>query len=54
MYNWNVKIATVEKGTICVKVKANSKQEAIKKGFTKLENKGLTYANRFDCTMVRV
>lgn len=53
MYEWNFSVLTIEKGRICYKVKASDKQTAIKKGFEKLEKKGLSYANSFDCTLVR-
>lgn len=53
MYKWNFSVVTIEKGRICYTVKASNKQSAIEKGFAMLEKKGLSYANKFDCTLVR-
>lgn len=53
MYKWNFSVVTTEKGRICYTVKANNKQSAIEKGFAVLKKKGLSYANKFDCTLVR-
>ena len=54
MYKWNFSVVTLEKGRICYTVKASDKQKAIEKGFAQLEKKNLSYAGRFDCTLVRV
>lgn len=53
MYKWAVSILTIEKGYVHIKVTANSKAEAIKKGFDKFTKKGLAYANKFDCHLCR-
>lgn len=51
MYTFNFSVVTLEKGRINYKVKANNKQEAIKKGFTMLKKKNLSYGNAFDCNV---
>ena len=53
MYNWIIRILSIEKGYVAIKVKASDKQSAIKKGFDKFNQKGLSYANKFDCTLCR-
>ena len=52
MYTWTFATSTLEKGPVCVKVKAKDKQTAVRKGIAKVEAMNCTVGLRWECRLV--
>lgn len=53
MYKWNFTMSTLEKGNVSLTIKASNKDEAIRKGFAKIESKGLSVTPHWNCALIR-